>query len=226
MSPADRTAEQAYLHAQELEEKDQIPEALVQYQSVIDQHGYSLFADAACQAIDRIEAGDALDKALAHVRTRSRYHPARPLTVGNALRTTLPVVLLATVLGPVVAGSWILIISLSLEPLPFIYLIGGLPAALGGFLFSIWALCLCHWKRRVPVRFPSMGAASGALSITALFIIAGSSVVSVWKSPAFFLFMLFHSVVAGLVAGGPAGKIIHTRMSLAYPPYETTSSTE
>ena len=226
MSPADRTAEQAYLHAQELEEKDQIPEALVQYQSVIDQHGYSLFADAACQAIDRIEAGDAIDAALARFPTRSQYHPARPLTVRNALFTTSLVTLLALVVGPIVAGCWVLIIGFSLEPLLYIYLIGGLPAALAGVILSIWALWLCHWKRRVPVRFPSMGAAIGALSITALFIIAGSSVVSVWKSPAFFLFMLFHSVVAGLVAGGPAGKIIHTRMSLAYPPYETTSSTE
>ncbi|WP_372972330.1 tetratricopeptide repeat protein [Marinobacter sp.] len=211
--------ERAYLLAMDLEAAGRTEEALEKYQSIIDRHGHSLFSDAASQAMDRIEAGGSLHRAMAQARLPFNHHPARPLTLRHGVVTTLLVTAQAMAVGPVVVGFWVLLAAGSLWPLIFVYFIGAPPAALAGILLSVWGLWLCHHKQYVPKGFVLMGGISGTLSVPAWFAFWSGFDPAILDPGGVTMLLTAHGAVAGLVVGWLAESTIRLRMSLAYPPY-------
>lgn len=216
--PSDQ-AEKTYLAALDLEAEGRTKEALAAYQTIIDQHDALLWSDAASQAMDRIAAGVPLSSRLSQARKPFCKRFTRPLSLPHALITILILVVQSIVAGPLIAGSWLVLVAMDLAPLMFIYLVGGIPAAISGFLFSAWILHYCHGKGFMPERTTLAGMIFGVVAV----LLFSWGLVPLYASDfppsGVVMFMVIHGLVGGAFTGWLGGKLVWYRMDRNAPPY-------
>lgn len=214
-------AEQAYLTALDLEAEGRTDEALAAYQSIIDHHGRSLWSDAAAQAMDRIAGGDPLSIRLSEARVPFYKRFTRPLSFRHALVTALIVIIQSAVTGPLVAGSWLVLVSMQLDPVPFIYMVGGIPATVSGLLFAAWILRYSHLRGYMPEHVVPAGMICGAIGVVfsywVLWVMATGNLLPAWAV----MFLVIHGVAGGAFTGWLGAKLVWYRMNREAPPFQS-----
>ncbi|MFC4259478.1 hypothetical protein ACFOZ5_10610 [Marinobacter lacisalsi] len=217
-------AEQAYLAAQDLEVAGRTEEALAAYQSIIDDNGSSLWSDSAAQAMNRIAEGVPLTTSLRQARDPSCKRFTRSLSPGHALITAVIVALMAAAVGPLVAGSWVVLVTMDLMPVPVIYMVGAMPAGLAGLLFAAWVLGHCHLKGYMPERVKLAGTICGALAVAVSGWVLVPMVSAHSLPDGAVVFLIVHGMVGGMFMGWLGGKLVWYRVDRDAPPYSTRQS--
>lgn len=212
-------AEHAYLNALDLEADGRTGEALEAYQSVIDNHGQSLWSDSARQAMDRIAEGVPVSARLSQARRPFGKRFTRSLSFPHALITAVMVIVQAITLGPLVAGSWIVIVVLDLSPMVFIYAVGGLPAALAGLFFAVWVLGYCHRRGYMPERVILAGIVCGSLAVAFSGWVLVPLMIGDVLPVGIVIFLIVHGMAGGAFMGWLGGKVAWYRMDRDTPPF-------
>lgn len=219
MSRSSDLAEITYLAALDLEASGRIDDALAAHQSIIDDHGSSLWSDAAARAMDRITAGVPLSMSLEEARAPFQKRFTRPLSFPHALITALIVITQSAVAGPFVAGIWLLVVAMDLEPLIFVYIAGGIPAALSGLLFAVWVLHYCHRRGFMPERVKLVGMLTGVMSVAIFCWVLLPLYIDGFLPVGAVGFLVAHGLVGGAFTGWLGGKLVWYRMDRRAPPY-------
>lgn len=218
------SAEEAYLAAQDLEVAGRTEEALAAYQSIVDDNGSSLWSDSAAQAMNRIAEGVPLTTSMRQAQGPVGKRFTRPLSPPHAFATTVIIILQAAAVGPPIAGSWLILVTMDLAPVLAIYMVGGVPAGLAGLLFASWVLGHCHLRGCMPKRLTLAGIACGALAVAFSGWVLVPLTFGLRLPSGVVIFLIAHGMAGGAFIGWLGGKLVWYRMDPNVPPYLTRQS--